>query len=74
MRDTGRSMERLIWRVRWGPFRGVGKLRPMAVRAWCLQAGKDRDGALKVVCRAEWVFQFLGKKEAGEGHSRMIRG
>lgn len=74
MRDPGRSMERLIRRVYWGSFRGVRKLGPMAVRVWCLQAGKDRDGALKVICRAEWVFQFLGKKEAGGGHSRMIRG
>lgn len=44
------------------------------VRACHLQAGWDMDGVLEVVCRAEWVPQFLGKEEAGGGYSRMTRG
>lgn len=76
MKGAGRrNTGRLMWRVHWGPFRGMRKLGPMdvraGVRAWHLQAGWDRDGALEVICKAERDSQFLGKKEAGRGHSHI---
>lgn len=54
----------------WAPSEDIRA----GVRAWRLQAGWDRDGALEIVYRAEWISQFLGKKEAGRGPSYMIRG
>lgn len=49
-----------MWRVHWGNFRSMGKLGSMDIRAWHLQARRDRGETLGVVGRVG--FSVPGKE------------